>query len=80
MYPYLHIAAELHKYRTTEMHKAAERARLVANLAPTKTHSYSLWRYWFALGIVETLGLGSEDESYVNRDHTREADDASVFA
>jgi hypothetical protein len=27
MYPYRHVVAELHTYRTTEMHKAAERAR-----------------------------------------------------
>jgi hypothetical protein len=41
MYLYPHMAAELHMYRTTEMHTAAERARLTANLAP-KTHSYTL--------------------------------------
>jgi hypothetical protein len=45
MYIYPHIAAELHNYRTTEINKAAERARLISNLAPTKTRSYSLWRY-----------------------------------
>jgi hypothetical protein len=33
---------------------------------------------WFALGIVETLDLGSEDESYGKTINIGEADDASV--
>ena len=35
-------------------------------------------RNWFALGMVETLDLGSEDESYGKRVSIRETDSASV--
>ncbi len=35
---------------------------------------------WFALGIVETLSFGSEDEGYGYTINIGEADDASVFA
>ena len=38
-----------------------------------------MWE-WFALGIVETLDLGSEDESYGKRSNIKEADDASLHA
>ncbi len=34
---------------------------------------------WFALEIVETLDLGSEDESYGKRINIKEADYASVY-
>ena len=33
---------------------------------------------WSPLGIVETLGFGSEDESHVTRNDTGEADHASL--
>lgn len=53
MYLYPHIAADLHKYRTTEMQKAAERARLVAHLVP-KTYFDSLRLYLARLARIAT--------------------------
>jgi len=34
---------------------------------------------WFALGVVETLGLGSEDEGYGYISNIGEADDSSAM-
>ena len=43
-----HIAADMHQYRTEEIHRAAEPARLTSSL-PRKTRSYQLGRYRFTL-------------------------------
>jgi hypothetical protein len=42
------IAADMHRYRIEEMHRAAEHARMISSL-PRKTRSYQLGRYRFTL-------------------------------
>jgi hypothetical protein len=52
MYLYPHIAADLHKYRTTEIQRAAEQTRLTTNNASIAP-SYKLWDY--ATHLVKSM-------------------------
>jgi hypothetical protein len=73
---------------------AVMEAKQLADLLQTSDQIVRLWvregiipahrkeggRKWFTLEIVETLDLGSEDESYGKQVNIKEADYASVHA